>query len=306
MVNSDHKICINILLTIALGWCAVLQGQSSGTLSGNVRDAGQNLLSGAAVTLSQPLTGFSRTVESDGEGAFTFANLPLQTYILNAIHPSFSAARRTVTLRSNIPLTLNLVLEVAARSESVDVVAESGGAVVDSEATGTRQTLNRSAIDHLQVPVNNRGLEALLLNFPGFAANANGAIHPRGAHNQMTYVIDGMPVSDQLTGAFASSLGVDAIETVELFTSNIPAEYGNKTAAVVNLTTRSGLGTGRKFEGSTELNAARFETAGQVTQFSGGGDRWGYFTSLTSLKSHRYLDQVSLDNLHNGGNLGRA
>ena len=35
---------------------------------------------------------------------------------------------------------------------------------------------------------------------------ANGAIHPRGAHNQMTYVIDGVPFSDQLTGAFANAL----------------------------------------------------------------------------------------------------
>ncbi len=46
----------------------------------------------------------------------------------------------------------------------------------------------------------------MLVTFPGFAQNANGAIHPRGAHNQMTFVVDGLPISDQLTGAFANAL----------------------------------------------------------------------------------------------------
>lgn len=48
----------------------------------------------------------------------------------------------------------------------------------------------------------NRGREAVLVGLPGFAKNANGAIHPRGAHNQMTYVVDGLPISDRVTGAF--------------------------------------------------------------------------------------------------------
>jgi len=51
------------------------------------------------------------------------------------------------------------------------------------------------------------GLESVLVTFPGFAQNANGAIHPRGAHNQMTYVLDGMPITDQLTGAFWQCAG---------------------------------------------------------------------------------------------------
>jgi hypothetical protein len=122
----------------------------------------------------------------------------------------------------------------------------------------------------------------------------------------MTYVIDGMPVSDQLTGAFANAVDPSIVQTIELFTGNVPAEYGSKVSGVAVITTRSGMGMGRKFSGSTQIMAAQFDTAGTVTQFAGGGDKWGYFGSFNALKSNRYLDQVSLDNLHNGGNSERS
>ena len=122
----------------------------------------------------------------------------------------------------------------------------------------------------------------------------------------MTYVIDGMPVSDQLTGAFANAVDPSIVQTIELFTGNVPAEFGSKVSGVAVITTRSGLGTGRAFSGSTQVIAAGFDTLGSITQMAGGSDKWGYFGSFNALKSNRYLDQVSIDNLHNGGNSERS
>ena len=61
----------------------------------------------------------------------------------------------------------------------------------------------------------------------------------------MTFVVDGLPISDQLTGAFANSLDVAVVQTAELLTGNIPAEFGSKVSGVAVLNSRSGLGTGR-------------------------------------------------------------
>src|SRR5829696_7059080 len=58
--------------------------------------------------------------------------------------------------------------------------------------------------------------------------------------------------------------------------------------------------------GSTQVMAAQFDKVGMVTQFAGGRAKWGYFGSFNALKSNRYLDQVSIDNLHNGGNSERS
>ena len=166
--------------------------------------------------------------------------------------------------------------------------------------------MNQNEIEKLGLRSSSRGLESVLVRFPGFAQNANGAIHPRGTHNQMTFVVDGMPISDQLTGAFANAVDPNIVQTVEVYTGNVSAEYGNKTSAVANITTKSGLGSQRRFSGSAAVNAARFDNFGMLAQAAGESGRLGYSASANLQKSNRYLDQVSLDNLHNGGNSERA
>jgi hypothetical protein len=211
-----------------------------------------------------------------------------------------------VSVHSNVPLEFTWKLELDALSDSVDVRAFGLERIVDPGETGTRTELSLAKIERMPIQVGNRGVEAILLSFPGFAANANGAIHPRGAHNQMTYVVDGMPISDQLSGSFASALDSSTVETIELYTGNVPPEFGSKVSGVANITTKSGLGSNRLFSGSTEMGVSSFDTYSSVTQFAGGTERFGYFTSWNLFKSNRFLDQVSLDNLHNGGNAERV
>ncbi|MBL8233143.1 MAG: TonB-dependent receptor [Bryobacterales bacterium] len=281
-----------------------LRAQSTATLSGHVRDSAGLAAAEATVTLRNRITGFAATMPTSPEGAFVFRNLPFHTYELTVEKPGFTPLQQTVSLRSNVPVALELTLTVGQDRTVINVLDQEQGMLVDPQATGTHAAMNQREIERL--PGAGRGLEAALLTFPGFAQNANGAIHPRGAHNQMTFVVDGMPISDQLTGAFANAVDPNIVQTVELFTGNIPAEYGSKVSAVANVTTRSGLGSGRPVAGSLLLGAAEFDTVQTVAQASGERGKFGYSTSFQAMKSNRYLDQVSLDNLHNGGNLERG
>ncbi|HYZ83318.1 MAG TPA: TonB-dependent receptor, partial [Bryobacteraceae bacterium] len=285
---------------------AIAFGQSTASLSGTVLDALGQPIAGAGVSLSNALTGFSQRLETSAEGTFRFGNLPLRTYVLRVKRDGFQASEQVIELLSNLPKTLEVKLQLGPVSEAISVEATDRLQLVEPEGTGTRTELNAKAIAEMPLSPTSRGLESVLLSFSGFAANANGAIHPRGAHNQMTFVVDGMPVSDQLTGAFANAIDTNIVQSVELMTGNIPAEYGSKVSGVAVVTTKSGMGSGRRATGSVQLNAAQFDTLSQVTQVGGGSDRWGYFASVNALKTHRYLDQVSLDNLHNGGNSERG
>jgi outer membrane cobalamin receptor len=177
---------------------------------------------------------------------------------------------------------------------------------VDTTSAGTRHAVAITRIERMPVAVTSRGLEAVLVAFPGFAQNANGAIHPRGAHNQMTFVVDGLPISDQLTGAFANALDVGVVQTAELMTGNIPAEFGSKVSGVAVLNSRSGLGTGRPFTGALSVAGGGFDTGQASLQLGGERGRLGYFGSVTSLRTDRFLDQVSRDNLHNAGHATRG
>ncbi|MCC6857865.1 MAG: TonB-dependent receptor [Bryobacterales bacterium] len=292
-----------LAVLFTLSWC--VWAQSTGTVTGSVTDPNGAAIVGARIRIENPLTGFERELLSEADGSFSIVNLAFANYVVQIEAPGFVPARKEISLRTNVPLTMVVSLRIAENIQSVEVRAFDIGALVQPEATGTQTALDASTIGKFPTQAGSRGLESVLVSLPGFAMNANGAIHPRGAHNQMTYVIDGMPISDQLTGAFANSVDPSIIENIDLFTGNVPAEYGNKVSGVANITTRSGLGSGRKFSASTQVGAAGFDTLTQLTQIAGGTDRFGYFVSANAVKTHRYLDQVSLDNLHNGGNSER-
>src|SRR5207237_6404615 len=97
---------------------------------------------------------------------------------------------------------------------------------------------------------------AIIYTTPGVAADSNGFFHPLGDHAQVSYVIDGQPISDQRNKVFSTSIPANAIQSMELVTGSPAAEYGDKTSLVINATTRSGLG--QKPAGSFAVNRGSF------------------------------------------------
>lgn len=295
-----------VVLALLLVAATPVGAQTTATLAGRVTDEQGGLLPGATVTLSQAITGFERTTTTGENATFHLANIPLHTYALTIVAPGFRPFRREVDLRSNVPVTLAVVLTLAAQTDTVTVTSQDPATLVDTSATGTRASLSFTLIEHMPTATGSRALESVLVTFPGFAQNANGAIHPRGAHNQMTFVLDGLPISDQLTGAFANALDTSLVQTVELMTGNIPAEFGAKVSGVAVVTTRSGLGLDRPFTGSASVSAGAFRTVQAGTQMGGQRGPFGYFGAVTLMRTDRFLDQVSLENLHNAGDFARG
>jgi hypothetical protein len=298
-------VCARVVLA-ALG-CALAApaaAQTTAVLRGAVVDAQQAGIPDAAVRLLQPLTGFERAVATAPDGTFLVTNVPFDTYEMHVHRDGFAPVVRQVVLRTSVPADVEITLEIATQASAVSVSPEP--VPIDLATAGTRHQVSMARIEQVPAPVGSRGLEAVLASFPGFAQNANGAIHPRGAHNQMTYVIDGLPISDQLTGAFANALDTAIVQTVELKTGNIPASFGGKVSGVAVVTTRSGLGTNRRLAGDVTGALAGFATRQAAAQAGGDRARVGYFGSLTGMRTDRFLDQISLDNLHNTGGFGRA
>lgn len=280
--------------------------QTTATLAGRVLDALGGTLPGAALTLANPITGFEHAWLAGEDAAFRITNIPLQAYRLTVTYPGFQPYVRDVDLRTSVPISLDITLSVAVQTDTVIVAAGEPGQLVDRTLTGTRTAVSVGMIERMPAITGSRGLESVLVSFPGFAQNANGAIHPRGAHNQMTFVVDGLPISDQLTGAFGNALDTGIVQTVELMTGNIPAEFGSKISGVAVVTTRSGMGSRRAFTGDLSLRVGQFDTVQTGAQGGGQRGRIGYFGTVTGMRTGRFLDQVSLDNLHNSGSYGRA
>lgn len=296
--------CILAILLIVLLVPSGLAAQTTAVLRGVVRDADGGVLPGAVAVVAQPASGLTLEAVARPDGAFQVGNIPLGSYELRIDFPGFAPFRRTVDLRSTVPVELDVTLPLLAQTAAVQVRPEP--ALIDAASGGTRHRLGQARIETLPAPVGGRGLEAVLASFPGFAQNANGAIHPRGAHNQMTYLVDGLPISDQLTGAFANALDAGIVQNLELMTSNIPASFGGKVSGVAVVTSRSGLGLGRRAAGDAVVALAGAGTRQAALQVGGGSDRAGYFVSFTTMRTDRFLDPISRDNLHNAGGFGRG
>jgi hypothetical protein len=297
-----RSLGFSAILGIALTGAA--WAQTAGSVSGVVEDAQGLPVPGATVRLLQAVSGLERRTVSGGDGRFSLPNVPLDRYTLSVELEGFAPLARAIVIDSNVPMDLRLTLDLAGTATTVTVTPDE--VLVDKASAGTRHQISMKGLEQLPSAVGSRGIESALVTFPGFAQNANGAIHPRGAHNQMTYVVDGLAISDQLTGAFANALDAGVVQRVELVTGNVPAEFGAKVSGVALITSRSGLGTGQRLTGNASLAGGGFGTIQASVQAGGERRGIGYFGSMTSMRTDRFLDQVSLDNLHNAGSFTRG
>ncbi len=120
----------------------------------------------------------------------------------------------------------------------------------------------------------------------------SASVPARGAHNQSSFVIDGIPVSDQLSAIYANNFDARNVEGMSVQLGNIAPEFGNKASAVIQVTTQSGLGRGRSVFGSVNIGGGSFGSG--ETSFKLGGENsartFGYFISAANSFTSRYLD----------------
>jgi outer membrane receptor protein involved in Fe transport/opacity protein-like surface antigen len=127
-------------------------------------------------------------------------------------------------------------------------------------------TVSHDAIEALPQGTN-ASLENVLLQFPGVSQDsaASGNIHVRNEHANVQYRINGIMLPDGLSG-FGQILGTNFIGSVSLITGALPAQYGLRTAGVVDITTRTDLfnntGSISVYGGSRQTFTPSFEYGG--------------------------------------------
>src|SRR6202162_4034520 len=90
------------------GWA-----QSSGTISGVVKDTTGGVLTNASVEISDVVSGYHRDTPTGLAGDFRFTNVPFNTYHLVVKAPGFASYTQDVDVRSSVPATVEISLKVA-------------------------------------------------------------------------------------------------------------------------------------------------------------------------------------------------
>jgi hypothetical protein len=301
-MRSIIRITVLFLLAIP----AALFAATAGTVHGTVAGPDNHPMSGVVVSLRNDVTGFHQDTATGSDGSFTFFNVPYNPYVLRVEVQGFAPVVQSVDIRSAVPVeTPAIKLAVAQLSESISVTASAPVAQLETDTSETHIDIDKSYIAKAPAAVASRAMEQIVTSAPGFAKDENGRFHFQGAHSQSEYVVDGQTISDQTGVTFSNSIDPGIAQGIEIIYGNVPAEFGEKIGAVINLTTKSGLGAGSP-KGDVVVGASKFSTAELGASVGGGSQTFGYFGSVNASKSNRFLDPVNFDNLHNHGSTARG
>ena len=290
-----------VLFFLAFGLNAVAQsGGSSTSVTGTVVDPSGAVVPNATVEIHNPVSQFERNATTDKTGRFTIPNVPFNNYHLAVRGTGFAPFAQDIDVRSVVPVNVPIRLNVESSKSTVTVEASSADLL---ENTPTFHTdVDRDLFQKLPLESQSSSVSSLVtLATPGIAADSNGLFHGMGDHAENSFVVDGQPITDQQSKVFSNQIPVDSIESLEVIPGAPPAEYGDKTSVVINVTTRSGQGVTTP-TGSITASYGSFGTASGGLNLAYGGKNWGNFLSVTGLNSGRFLDPPEFTVMHARGN----
>ncbi|HEX6648772.1 MAG TPA: carboxypeptidase regulatory-like domain-containing protein, partial [Pyrinomonadaceae bacterium] len=267
-----------------------------GSLQGVVKDPTGALVPNATVTVTQPVTGYRQTTQTDAQGVFKLVNVPFNTYKVRAEAAGFQPAEQSIDLETTIPFSVELSLSVEQTTAAVTVTT-GGDAMLEPDRTSSDTDISQTILERPVGAAPSRAIESIVASTPGFVTDDNGRMHPRGSESQVQYVVDGVPVTDNMSAIFSTSLDARTLRTVEVLTGGIPAEFGDKLAGVINVNTSSGLEG--PTQGGLSFSGGSFSTGEAAADFATHTKKLGFLANLSASTSQRFLDPPTLDNFHN-------
>jgi hypothetical protein len=262
-----------VLGTLLFGLSAPVMGQAvNATLLGTVTDSSGASVANAKVTITETNTGIGHTSQTNESGNYIFPDLPPGTYRVIAEQSGFKRESRAgIDLIVNSTERVDLVLQPGNMSETITVSAETP--ILQTERADTGRKLETVLTENIPLGTN-RNFQNLLNIVPGTTRatfqhsqffNASSSLQTE-VNGQLregnNYQIEGIDDNER-TGLLQILVPpLEAIQTVDVSTSNYDAELGRASGAVVNVILKSGSnnyhGAAYEFVRNSYFNARNF------------------------------------------------
>jgi len=240
-------VLLSVLLVTVTG--SAFAQTTTGTIQVIVTDSSGAPLPGVTVTASASDTTTRRTEVTGADGTASLVSLaPSSRYVVASNLEGFGRAQNTnVLVRSAQTTTVRVSLSMAAVSESITVTAEAP--IVDTTSATVGQELTLELTESLPT---GRSYQAYLQLVPGVLPSTTGNPASRSGVNysdiggdigQSTdnfYYIEGINVTDPLTGTFGANLNTEIIQEQKVLTGGIPAEFAGAPGLLSSVVTKAG------------------------------------------------------------------
>jgi len=240
VVSMRKKLVLQIFFLLSF-LLSNLFASTTGKIVGRAidKDTGEPLIAANIV-----IKGLALGAATDVDGYYVILNVPPGTYTLQGIYIGYSTQEQT-NVTVNVGLTTEINFEMSTASfegETVVVVAERP--LIQKDATATAAVVSAEEIEVAPV----ESFAQMAQTKAGVNVGPDGALHFRGGRSsEVGYIVDGIPVTDAISGGITMDVSTNAIEELSLITGSFNAEYGQAMSGIVNIVTKEG---GSNFSGN--------------------------------------------------------
>ncbi len=290
-----HRMFLLVIFSVlALVISPSMQGQATGSFSGNVTDKSGSGIPGATVIATAQATGQTRQSVTDSAGHYLIPLLPVATYTVHIDATGFQSAE-SKDLRLQVDEARELDFSLLPATVATTVVVSGEAVAVESANPSLGQVITSQEVS--QLPLNGRDFVQLATLTAGataetnpgsfFTSAASSEVAARGSFslsvggsrpNSTDWLLDGVDNNELTAGGIGIFSSIDDIQEFKVLTYTYSAEFGTRAGPTVLVTTKSGSndfhGTLFEFVRNTKLDAESYFATGpekfNLNQFGGG------------------------------------
>jgi hypothetical protein len=258
--------------------------ESTKTIKGVVQNQDLRRVPQAVIEVKSQEGDMVSTGVSNDAGEFKVTVPEEGTYSVSAVQETYRSEYVVLALGEEplkpVTLTLSKTKEV-----SLEVLAPLPP--INTKSSSETYSLSRKEIDILPRG-NNNDLHDVLLTIPGAAYGSLKQVHIRQDHANLQLRIDGVPIPETVSSTFSDVISPRAWERADIVLGGMEANVGNKTTALIDITTKSGtkpgFGSVQMFGGSNKTINPSFEYGGTI------GEKFRYYFLNSHTATNRGIE----------------
>ncbi len=220
---------------------------NGGTIQGTITDPSGAVIPRANILITNPQTGFKKTLTADGSGLYTTGPLPPGDYRVTVTAPGYATLQVDTVVKTGTATSGNFKLTVGASTEQIQVNA--GAIQVNTDQASLSNVITRQQIDSL--PINGRNFLDLAQLEPGAQLQSGQTFDPtkagysaiafNGSSGRTTRILlDGQDVTDETVGTTIFNVSQGAVDQFQITRANNDVSGDIGSSGQILVSTRTG------------------------------------------------------------------
>ncbi|HEX7765550.1 MAG TPA: TonB-dependent receptor [Nitrospira sp.] len=264
------------------------EGEGETVIRGTVQNQDLRRVGQVVVEVKDQEGNMVATAVSNDAGEYAVTVPVRGTYSVSAVQDTFRSEYVVLMIGRDDPRPVTLTLS-QTREIALEVVSPL--APIQYKASSETYSVSRKDIESLPKG-NNNDLHDVLLTIPSAAYGSLKQVHIRQDHANLQLRIDGVPIPETVSSTFSDVISPRAWERADIVLGGMEANVGNKTAALIDVTTKSGtkpaFGSIQMFGGSNQTVNPSLEYGGTI------GEKFRFYILNSHVATNRGIEPPTL------------